>query len=330
AYECLQNIITSTKGLKTLTLGCLQDITELADELLPLLGSYHSTTLSTLGLASVKSDPNSYALLHITPEHFASFSAIQVLTVDYDYVNDEFLQVLTKPFKAPLRRLVLHIHGIDPSHRGTSELAWHNFRNYNQQCSLVLNLLYSYEGVEQLNSGLLRQSMPLSTFRAFFCEWINIPSLRLLSEWYNETLEHLQLVDALDNRAWSIFSQHRGEEQNQPPDPLVMLAWRCKRLIYLSLIGYSYSATNLVAIARLRGSALNELIIPEDFLEGDDPREPLTKEEIENLSQDVSTSLDRSWAPVKLSSLHPSLQAVGNPDSDELILSHILKDAQPF
>ncbi|RXG71744.1 F-box only protein 33 [Armadillidium vulgare] len=309
AYECLQNIITSTKGLKTLTLGCLQDITELADELLPLLGSYHSTTLSTLGLASVKSDPNSYALLHITPEHFASFSAIQVLTVDYDYVNDEFLQVLTKPFKAPLRRLVLHIHGIDPSHRGTSELAWHNFRNYNQQCSLVLNLLYSYEGVEQLNSGLLRQSMPLSTFRAFFCEW---------------------LVDALDNRAWSIFSQHRGEEQNQPPDPLVMLAWRCKRLIYLSLIGYSYSATNLVAIARLRGSALNELIIPEDFLEGDDPREPLTKEEIENLSQDVSTSLDRSWAPVKLSSLHPSLQAVGNPDSDELILSHILKDAQPF
>lgn len=82
----------------------------------------------------------------------------------------------------------------------------------------------------------------------FFGSQINIPSLRLLSEWYNETLEHLQLVDALDNRAWNVFSQTRDDEMNSP-DPLVMLAWRCKRLSHLSLIGESQACFIIAQIS---------------------------------------------------------------------------------
>ncbi|MPC39957.1 hypothetical protein E2C01_033510 [Portunus trituberculatus] len=39
-------------------------------------------------------------------------------------------------------------------------------------CSLVVTLMHSYDGVEQLGSGLLHPSMPLTHFRAFFCEWV--------------------------------------------------------------------------------------------------------------------------------------------------------------
>lgn len=41
------------------------------------------------------------------------------------------------------------------------------------QCSLVVTLMHSYDGVEQLGSGLLHPSMPLTHFRAFFCEWVS-------------------------------------------------------------------------------------------------------------------------------------------------------------
>lgn len=40
-----------------------------------------------------------------------------------------------------------------------------------------MNLIHSVDGVEQLGSGLLHPSMPLTHFRAFFCEWVSNPNL---------------------------------------------------------------------------------------------------------------------------------------------------------
>lgn len=52
----------------------------------------------------------------------------QVLTLDYDYINDRLLSVLSTPYNCPLRRLVLHVHGIDQSHQGTTEYMWYRFK----------------------------------------------------------------------------------------------------------------------------------------------------------------------------------------------------------
>ncbi|MPC41215.1 hypothetical protein E2C01_034802 [Portunus trituberculatus] len=78
AQESLQSIIGNSRNLRTLVLGCIQDLTDQADIFLPLLAHHQFNSISTLGLASVKYDPNSYALLDIPPDNFASFTTLQV------------------------------------------------------------------------------------------------------------------------------------------------------------------------------------------------------------------------------------------------------------
>ncbi|KAK8389759.1 hypothetical protein O3P69_009036 [Scylla paramamosain] len=304
AQESLQSIISNSRNLRTLVLGCIQDLTDQADIFLPLLAHHQFNSISTLGLASVKYDPNSYALLDIPPDNFASFTALQVLTLDYDYMSDRLLGVLATPYTCPLRRLVLHVHGIDQTHQGTSEYMWYCFKQQHPQCSLVVTLMHSYDGVEQLGSGLLHPSMPLTHFRAFFCEWINIAALRLMSNWYSETLRHLMWVDSLDHSGWGMLTEGRDEDQ-ETPDPLVMLAWKCKHLEHLTLFGYGYGGSDIVAIARLRGPGLKKLWIPEDCLEADESHELANEEDVDNIAEDVSAGLGRTWRPLTLSELHP-------------------------
>ncbi|XP_042879198.1 F-box only protein 33-like [Penaeus japonicus] len=327
AQESLQSIITNSRSLRGLSLGCIQDLTDQADIFLPLLARHQSSSLNTLCLASVKYDPDSYALLDITPDNFTSFTNLQVLTLDYDYMSDRLLSVLSTPYNAPLRRLVLHVHGIDQTHRGTTEYMWYRFKQQHPQCSLVMNLMHSYDGVEQLGSGLLHPSMPLTHFRAFFCEWINVAALRLMTMWYSETLRHLTIVDALDHSGWGMLTEGRDDDQ-ETPDPLVMLAWKCKNLEHLTLCGYGYGGSDVVAIARLRGAGLKELRIPEDCLEADESHELADEEDIENIAEDVSAGLSRTWRPLTLSDLHPCVRTTSKiSDTDQYMLSIVLSDS---
>ena len=50
-------------------------------------------------------------------------------------------------------------------------------------------------------------------------------------------------------------------------------------------LGYSYVGMNVVAIARLRGQGLQELLISEDCLESEEPSEHLTEEDVTVLSE---------------------------------------------
>ncbi|XP_076069822.1 F-box only protein 33 [Oratosquilla oratoria] len=324
ALESIEEVIINSRNLRTLILGCLQDLTDRIDVLLPILGQYQGSSISTLGAASVKYDPNSYALLDITPDHFTPLTNLQVLSLDYDYVNDRLLSVLTH--NHPLRKFVIHVHGIDQTHRGTTDYMWHRFKQQHPQCSLTVNLIHSYDGVEQLSSGLLHPSMPLTHFRAFFCEWIDLAALREMSSWYAGTLCHLMLVDTLNHSGWGILTHARGEEEHDSPDPLVMMAWRCKNLEHLTLYGYSYSGCDVVAIARLRGAGLKELCIPEYCLEVGDSHELAEEEDIESITEDVSAGLGRNWRPQNLMELHQSVQSSSNTDTDEYMLPILLSD----
>ena len=49
------------------------------------------------------------------------------------------------------------------------------------------------------------------------------------------------------------------------PDPLVFVAWKCKKLVEIVFIGHKYAQENLLAIARLRGNTLHRL----EFAESD-------------------------------------------------------------
>lgn len=50
-------------------------------------------------------------------------------------------------------------------------------------------------------------------------------------------------------------------------------------------LGYGYSGCDAVAIARLRGSGLKELLIPEDCLEADESHELANEEDIDNIAE---------------------------------------------
>lgn len=80
---------------------------------------------------------------------------------------DDFLQTLQL---LPLKRLVVHVHGLDEEHPGVSEGAWASFRAKNPQAELHLTLVCAYEAVDMLHSHILRPSMPLSNLKVLFCE----------------------------------------------------------------------------------------------------------------------------------------------------------------
>lgn len=49
--------------------------------------------------------------------------------------------------------------------------------------------------------------------------------------------------------------------------------------------GYGYGGSDVVAIARLRGAGLKELLIPEECLEADESHEPANEEDVDNIAE---------------------------------------------
>lgn len=54
---------------------------------------------------------------------------------------------------------------------------------------------------------------------------------------------------------------------------------------YVFPLGYSYGGSDIVAIARLRGSGLKKLWIPEDCLEADESHELANEEDVDNIAE---------------------------------------------
>ncbi|KAK7081412.1 A Receptor for Ubiquitination Targets [Halocaridina rubra] len=123
-----------------------------------------------------------------------------------------------------------------------------------------------------------------------------------------------------------MLTEGRDEDQ-ESPDPLVMLSWKCKNLQHLTLLGYGYAGSDVVAIARLRGTGLKELLIPEDCLEADDSHEIANEEDVDNIAEDVSAGLSRTWRPLTLTELHPCMRTVSSSDTDSYILPIVLSDS---
>lgn len=102
--------------------------------------------------------------------------------------------------------------------------------------------------------------------RMYFCSSLNVDLLCYLSVHYRMTLECLDVMDSVTEPALRYHNLFRAE-----PDPLVLLAWQCKKLTSLTILGkllldflwwssfdqyfrlgYEVLEVNLLAIARLR------------------------------------------------------------------------------
>ena len=83
----------------------------------------------------------------------------------------------------------------------------------------------------------------------YFCKSLNPDLIHHLSTNFNSTLTSLSVTDAVIEPS---MRYHNPLRLDADPDPLVLLAWKCKHLTSLTIIGYEMLEINLIAIAKLR------------------------------------------------------------------------------
>ncbi|XP_076248567.1 F-box only protein 33 [Calliopsis andreniformis] len=319
----LVKIIERSDRLEALSLGCIEGLTVHSGVILTALCAKHAKHLTTLSLASVKDDPDAYDVLkcedldYICRCIFNSFSRLSLLTIDYNFVNDTLLEALNS---GTMERLVIHVHGWNDNYLGTTDSAWRNFVQKNPKCELRLNLIHSYVGIEMLNTNILCPSMPLTHLKVLFCENVNIRALHLLSTWYAHTLKSLIWIDSMGARI-SKSATYDPDDPNSP-DPLVLVAWKCTKLVEMVFIGHKYSQENMLAIARLRGRSLKSLVFAQRDVAPDD-KDWFTHDIICSEIQDILRS---NWDPLSDADLPEVVKDPFKGDSREIIMPLVLQD----
>lgn len=307
----LLKIVKTATSLQALSLGCAEDLAASAGLILEPLRHHHAKHLTHLSLASVKDDPDDYILLELDTSVFRSFARLSILTLDYDYVSDTLLKALDN---GSMERLVIHVHGLEDNHPGTTNNAWISFVDKNPRCELRLNLLHSYDAVTVLESDILRPAMPLSQLKVLFCESVNVRALHQLSGWYPKTLRSVVWIDSVDSSQCLPATYELDR-----PDPLVLLAWTCSKLTELVFLGYKYFQGDLLAIARLRGSTMKRL----EFAERDILIEICESETIKN---EIKIIMGGCWQPLTDAELPPVVMDPLVGDSIEVIMPMVLRD----
>ncbi|EDW17348.1 F-box/LRR-repeat protein 21 isoform X1 [Drosophila mojavensis] len=283
------------QACQILDLGAIEALTYYGQDFLKTMGKPQE--LLQLTLASIKYDPSHYPILGLDATLLQKCAALQVLSLDYDTLNDELLHTIQV---LPLRKLLIVVHGLDQEEHGdVSEAAWSNFSTHFTNIELVLTLVYAYEAVEQLQMRILRRHMPVTHIRMLFCEFMNHEALDWMSVHNSDTLRSIYYIDSL--------SKHSNMRHTRRQDPFVMLSWRCKQLEEIVVHGYTMDPHNLLGIARLRGRQLRRLEVSQIDWQSNSAAQPLFNEE-------MCTLLGQQWTRVEPEQL-PS-EAFGPVDYD--------------
>ncbi|XP_014894278.1 F-box only protein 33 isoform X1 [Poecilia latipinna] len=219
-------------------------------------------------------------------------SNLRSLALDFCDFTSELCGLLASPRRAPLHRLSLLLNGAALEFKPLKGTATED--DWKALVRVSANLRVYVMALEVDSSDLLcvlKPSLPLE--RLHLDSWTTLVTdgaLELISQQYNKTLTHFLLLrDAPDLPDLGV---------NCNEDPLVLLAWRCKKLAVLVVHGYIMWSHNLVAISRLRGSSLRVLNVSEESL-GFDPEQSIyvKGDPVLYLMKQVSQSLGRDWQP---------------------------------
>ncbi|RWS25202.1 F-box only protein 33-like protein [Leptotrombidium deliense] len=319
-------------NLKHLSLGCLEQMLNCTPSLLSIMAQRNNTSLQSLHLLTVKEDPDYYPVPDIPAHLFEPFVNLKVLSIDYDFMSDDLLSILAVK---PLEKLIINVHGLDDEHPGVSKSAWSKLK-WKQKLEVTLNLLHTDDSPDGLREMILETDIPLSHFRAFFlgyntgiAELIKVVAIK-----HQNTLRSLVLLNSLAESTFFPNTCFSRATENE----LVMLAWRCKKLQHLTVIGYEISEVDLIAITRLRGYQLKELLIPsccillsqspiiEDEGYYDDDRFYLDMADVRFRNQvisDIAKPLNRDWIPMTFDEIPKSVyDPHHSPDSAYLPTLH--------
>ncbi|KAH7967112.1 hypothetical protein HPB49_022703 [Dermacentor silvarum] len=256
-FEVIRQVICTSCHLEYFSLGCLEDLFHHSDSFLTLLSLHQRLSLSQLHLASVKEDPDHYPIPEIHFWHLQQFKCLTALSIDYDYVCDQLLLLLSE--RSLLLKLVLHVHGLD-DRQTVCEGSWLELSRRCPKLRVTITLLHTCEPWSAIK-GLLNAAIPLARFQSYFSGGFRSDVFDLLSAQYAETLEAVAVVSALS--------------------------------------GHEIADFDLIAVARLRGPQLKELVIPADCVSGSSSGGPYYSElrlsDVKHLETEVSLSLQRTW-----------------------------------
>ncbi|KAL4227833.1 cellular protein metabolic process [Mactra antiquata] len=255
-FACkIESIIQSSRKFKHLSLGCSEELLAHCEKWMDILSRLHYNSLESLHLATVKEDSENYGIVDLDVNKFQAFTCLKHISIDYDHLNNRFLQIFSDSCSKPIETLNIHIHGVGPDHEKVTNASWRLFSSHNKNVEVTINLIHSYTGVSNL-LDILKPSIPLTHFRQFFCSNINVAALGLMSSYYSQTLTSVHIVDGMEDGLPVMYEVTANE------DPFVMMAWRCMKLTHFTFIGYHIAEEDVIAIARLRGKLLKQLHIP--------------------------------------------------------------------
>lgn len=252
-FDAIEKLISTNRSIRQLSLGCLEELLDYLPSLLnKLKNNVHVNELvESLNLATIKVDPFYYPVHDVKFTWFTSFKNLIKLSIDYDYVSDDFIMQLATNCKK-LKDLTLNIHGLDKLHPIVNSTAWNSFKQNlnlpNETCEveLTINLLHTNESPDELKEILQNVTIPIVNFRAYFAfSSANDNPLKeiidLISTQQQFNLKQLTLVDELKQNDGIVEPNNTFSSMEE--NTLVMLAWRCRNLNELTLIGKSLNKT---------------------------------------------------------------------------------------
>jgi len=130
-FDAIEKLIATNRSIRQLSLGCLEELLDYLPSLLnKLKNNVHVNQLvESLNLATIKVDPFYYPVHDVKFTWFTSFKNLIKLSIDYDYVTDDFIIQLATNCKK-LKYLTLNIHGLDEFHPIVTANAWNHFKQF--------------------------------------------------------------------------------------------------------------------------------------------------------------------------------------------------------
>jgi hypothetical protein len=119
-------------------------------------------------------------------------------------------------------------------------------------------------GLVSTSSSLLFPSIPLTHFRLFYSQHVDVEALNLMFQWNEFRLQTLEIID--ERYDWKeLMSEQALREGYNFIDPLIFAVWRCRNLSCFR-IGFTYEGHDLLGIAKLRHEGLKRFEIPSNLI----------------------------------------------------------------
>ncbi|XP_020385472.1 F-box only protein 33 isoform X2 [Rhincodon typus] len=285
--QLIEEVLGNSKHLKWLSLGFMMEV--VTPTTLAALPQSSANCIEHLSLLDTHFINKSPVVEAVELERFLN---LRSLALDFCDFTADVTRVLANSNHVPLHRLSLLMSNIHALDNMPQDADW---KVLTRHCANLHVYIMAFNVRNDILLRILKPSIPLE--RIHFDSSTNGISgdvVDLITQQYNKSLTHLLLIKDVEQGINGFPDV--GSDRNE--DPMVILAWKCRKLSHLSIHGYVVWAHNLIAIARLRGPGLQVLEVTEESINFDAAMTPLDGDPMHNLIEEVSLGLGKRWHPV--------------------------------